>query len=257
MATHGIATGRIAGLPVRIKPGAVVLFGLIVLLLAVSVLPGLAPGLPVGDYWGAGLAGAVLFDIGVLAHELAHAILARRAGMRVEVVGLELFGGGTELRGRPHSPWVEARIALAGPAASLAFAGVLALVSVLLAVFSGPVLAVLVGGYVAAASLVVALVNLLPGAPLDGGRVLHAWLWHGHGDRRRADIATLRAGLVIGAVLLGIGIMGGLLAGPGGWWLAAGGLAMLIAARGESRRVNAPPQPTTDPRTPEPTGTPR
>ncbi|MGH3631424.1 MAG: site-2 protease family protein [Sciscionella sp.] len=226
----------------RIKLGAAVLLALIAWALAANILPSLMPGLPIGDYWVAGLAGAVLFDIGVLIHEFAHAVIARRAGMQVEVVVLELVGGGTEVRGQPPSARAEAQTALAGPAASVAFAGILAAVSSLLLAYSGPALAVVVSAYVAAASLVVGLINILPGAPLDGGRALHAWLWHRHGDRHRADIGALRGGWIIDFSLLGLGVIMSLVGWPEGWWLTGGGVAMLIATRGESRTVK-PPRP--------------
>ena len=118
---HGIPIGRIAGFPVRVDWGVLVILWLFTWSLA-STLPTTAPGLSTRTYWLAGACGAVVLLASLLAHELAHAIVARRAGVEVLDVTLWLFGGVTRLGGQATTPRTALRIAIAGPATSLSLA---------------------------------------------------------------------------------------------------------------------------------------
>ena len=126
-------------------------------------------------------------------HELSHALLARRAGIPVPRIRLFLFGGVSEMAAEPRDPSLELRIAAAGPLTSLGLAALFRLVS------GSGLAALLPGGqpvvdYLALINLSLGLFNLLPGFPLDGGRILRAWLWSRHGNLLRATRTAGRAG---------------------------------------------------------------
>ncbi|MGE4365698.1 MAG: site-2 protease family protein, partial [Mycolicibacterium sp.] len=217
---HGVALGRMRGLTVTVHWSVVVIVWLFAWSLA-STLPGSAPGYPDAVYWVAGFCGAALFAAGLLAHELAHAVVARRSGIPVPEVTLWLFGGVARLAGEAKTPRDEFRMAAAGPALSLALSAVFAAVAAGLAGTGISPLATEVAAWLAAANAVLAVFNLLPGAPLDGGRILRAYLWHRHGDPVRAAIGAARAGRVVAYLLIGLGLVEFLLGSLiGGAWLA-------------------------------------
>ncbi|WP_324193701.1 site-2 protease family protein [Nocardia otitidiscaviarum] len=184
--------------------------------------------------WTVAVLGALALIACLLAHELAHSIVARRSGIRVEGIVLWLLGGVSELGDEPGDARTDLRVALAGPLTSLglavvAFAG--ATVSALLAP-DGPVTAALV--WLASVNAVLGVFNLLPGAPLDGGRVLRAVLWWRSGDRLRAATAAARSGQTLGTVLMLVGVAELLLFGHlGGLWLILLGWFLNSAANAE------------------------
>ncbi|QZT63420.1 site-2 protease family protein [Mycolicibacterium austroafricanum] len=236
---HGVVLGRVRGLTVSVHWSVVVIVWLFAWSLA-STLPGSAPGYPDAVYWVAGFCGAVLFAAGLLAHELAHAVVARRSGIPVPEVTLWLFGGVARLAGEAKTPRDEFRMAAAGPALSLALSAVFAAVAAGLAGSGISPLATEVAAWLAAANAVLAVFNLLPGAPLDGGRILRAYLWHRHGDPVRAAIGAARAGCVVAYLLIGLGLLEFLLGSLiGGAWLAFIGWFLLTAARDEDAAVRA------------------
>src|SRR2546425_4753634 len=119
-----IRIGRLFGIEIGFNWSFVFVFALIAWTVATQVLPFDVPGQPALAYWVAGAAGAVLFYICLLAHELAHALVARRKGVKVAGITLWLFGGVSQLEGEPRTAGAEALIAGAGPLTSLAVAGV-------------------------------------------------------------------------------------------------------------------------------------
>ncbi len=232
-----IPLGRIAGFPVSVHWSVLVILWLFTWSLA-STLPGVVKGYSPVAYWVAGACGALVLLASLVAHELAHAIVARRSGVAVDSVTLWLFGGVTRLDGEPSTPKAAFRIAIAGPATSLALAaGFGALVAALQTVKAAPIV-VGVASWLAAINLLLGLFNLLPGAPLDGGRVLRAYLWRRHGDSVRASIGAAHAGRVVAFVLIGLGlaefVAGGLV---GGVWLAFIGWFIFAASREEEARI--------------------
>ncbi len=233
-----IPLGRIAGFTVKVHWSVLVILWLFTWSLA-STLPGSVKGYAPLDYWLAGGCGALLLLASLLAHELAHAIVARRSGVAVESVTLWLFGGVTNLGGEAKTPKAAFRIAIAGPATSLALAAAFgALVAALHAVHAAPIV-VGVAQWLAAINLLLGLFNLLPGAPLDGGRVLRALLWRRHGDMVRAGIGAAHAGRVVAFILIGLGlaefVAGGVV---GGVWLAFIGWFIFVASREEEIRLS-------------------
>jgi Zn-dependent protease len=203
--------------------------------LAIVVLPAAAPGRPRWVYWLVAVAAAALFLASLLAHEVAHALVARRYGMRVERVTLWLLGGVAELGGQPSSPRVDLRVAVVGPLTSVAAGGVF-----FAAVFAGagllPRVCVAALSWLAWINVVLAVFNLLPAAPLDGGRVLRALLWRRWGDQARAQVAAAKAGRGLGAGLIWLGLLQILVThNLGGIWLALVGWFLIAAANAERR----------------------
>ncbi|MGV9536097.1 M50 family metallopeptidase [Streptosporangium sandarakinum] len=179
-----------------------------------------------------------MFFASLLAHELAHALVARRAGVSVKSITLWLLGGVTEFDGEVGSPRAELRISLAGPVTSALVAG--AALAVAAAARGVPVVwSALV--WLATVNGVLAVFNMLPGAPLDGGRVLHAVLWWRCGDRERADRVAARAGQSLGMALIAAGVVQTLVWSPmGGLWTALVGWFLSGSARSEGLARSAP-----------------
>ncbi|KZS71461.1 zinc metalloprotease [Mycobacterium kansasii] len=233
-----IPLGRIAGFSVKVHWSVLVILWLFTWSLA-TTLPGAVKGYAPVAYWLAGAGGAAVLLASLLAHELAHAIVARRCGVPVENVTLWLFGGVTTLGGEARTPKAAFRIAFAGPATSLALSATFGSLAVALAVIRTPPIVVSVAWWLAGVNLLLGLFNLLPGAPLDGGRLVRAYLWRRHGDIVRAGIGAARAGRVVALVLITLGlaefVAGGLV---GGVWLAFIGWFIFAAAREEETRIS-------------------
>ncbi|BCI89291.1 hypothetical protein NIIDMKKI_44970 [Mycobacterium kansasii] len=233
-----IPLGRIAGFSVKVHWSVLVILWLFTWSLA-TTLPGAVKGYAPVAYWLAGAGGAAVLLASLLAHELAHAIVARRCGVPVENVTLWLFGGVTTLGGEAKTPKAAFRIAFAGPATSLALSATFGTLAVALAVIRTPPIVVSVAWWLAGVNLLLGLFNLLPGAPLDGGRLVRAYLWRRHGDIVRAGIGAARAGRVVALVLIALGlaefVAGGLV---GGVWLAFIGWFIFAAAREEETRIS-------------------
>ncbi len=234
-----IPLGRIAGFRVNAHWSVIVILWLFTWSLA-TTLPREAVGYPAGAYWAAGACGALVLLGSLLAHELAHAIVARRVGVATGSVTLWLFGGVTTLQGEAPTPKAAFRIAVAGPVTSLALSVVFAGLAVAWESAQFAVIAVSVGWWLSAINLLLGLFNLLPGAPLDGGRLVRALLWRRHGDRVRAAVGAAHAGRIVGLVLITLGlaefVVGGLISGV---WLAFIGWFILAAAREEEVQATA------------------
>jgi len=231
---QSIRLGTLHGVPVGLHWSAVVILLLLTQSLAAGLLPAAAGGYTTAAYWLAATGFAGLFLTTLLAHEYAHARTAQHYGIRVRSITLWMLGGVSELDGDPPHPRADLAIALAGPAASLASAGVLLLAA-------GP--AGLIGAdllraglsWLAVVNVALAVFNLLPGAPLDGGRVLAAILWRVRGNREAARQSAARAGVTLGVVLVGAGLLLALATGAfDGLWLVLLGWYLAGAARTEA-----------------------
>jgi len=228
-----IPCGRWAGIPIGVHWSAIVTVALITDVVALGVLPALAPGLAAAAYWAAGAAAALLLMMSLVVHELAHAATALRMRMRVRGMTLWLLGGQTELDGEAPDPRTELRIAIAGPLASAVVGGVFVGAAALSGSAGWPAIVQACLAWLALVNLVLAAFNMLPAAPMDGGRVLHALLWRSRGAARATGITAL-VGRLIGSLLLGFGIVrmfGGDLGG--GVWLGVIGWFLMSSAIGE------------------------
>jgi Zn-dependent protease/predicted transcriptional regulator len=222
--------GRIAGVEVRIDSSWAVIALLITysMYLRVSLL---YQGLSTAGAVGIAILAAVLFFGSVLIHELAHALVSQARGIRVQDITLFLFGGATRARVESRGPGDEFLIAVVGPLTS----GLLAALFGIVAGFGRDVLSSpLVGtlGYLAWTNLLLAGFNLLPGFPLDGGRLLRSAIWKATGSLRRATRVASLAGQAVGWLLVAAGVAY-LLAGnlAGGIWFAFIGWFLVQAAR--------------------------
>jgi len=233
MLKWSIPIGRVFGIRLYLHWSLLVTLGLITILLAGSILPAEYAGRSTTLYWSVGAVAAVVFVASLAAHELAHSVVAVHDGVPVRRITLWLLGGMSELRGEPADPRTELRITLAGPLTSLA----IGIVSTGLAIALRDAVDPVVTGSLAwlgITNVILAVFNLLPGAPLDGGRVLHAVLWRRSGDRLSAAAGAARSGRTLGLVLIGIGAFQTLSAhGLGGLWLMLLGWFLRSAANVE------------------------
>jgi Zn-dependent protease len=235
--TASVRLGRIAGIPVGVHWSLFVVAGLLT--------ASLASGLSAESDFGASLLiaalGALLFFGSVLAHEVSHAVVARRHGVEVEDITLWVLGGVARLRSDASTPRAHLEIAVVGPVVSF-LAGIVFLGIGLAVSLTGADTLAAVLLWLALVNGVLAVFNLLPGAPLDGGRVLAAALWMRHGDRARAELTAARAGRFVGSALIALGLAN-LLFGWGfgtiwtalvGWFVVNASLAEEQAARARS-----------------------
>ncbi|WP_432845036.1 site-2 protease family protein [Amycolatopsis sp. CA-161197] len=156
-------------------------------------------------YWAVGAFCAVMFLVSLLVHELCHAIAARSCGLEAGRITQWLLGGATELPEDPPTPIAAFLVAGAGPAASLLLGGVFLGAAVLLA-SSLPAVVVVALTWLGWTNGMLALFNLLPGVPLDGGRIAEAIAWKITGDRSHARRAAGQSGRVLAAALVGMGL---------------------------------------------------
>jgi Zn-dependent protease len=227
--------GRIAGIRIGINWSWLIVFALIVWSLAAAVFPSENPGLSDGEYIAMAVVAAFLFFASLLAHELGHALQARREGVEIEGINLWLFGGVAQFKGSFPSAGAEFRIAIAGPLVTLVI-GVL-FVAVAMAV-GLPSAVDAVVAWVGYTNVILLLFNLLPALPLDGGRVLRSALWQARGDLRWATSVAAGIGRGFGYLFIGAGVLMFIVEGSfSGAWLAFVGWFLLGAASAEARYV--------------------
>jgi Zn-dependent protease len=236
---QSIRLGRIAGIPIGMHWTVVVIVVLITDILGASVLPAVMPHQSAALYWMVAAAGSVLFVASLAAHEIAHAIVARHWGVGVRSVTLWMLGGIAELEGEPPTARADLQIAIAGPATSLAAGVVFGGAASLARSVHSPGVFTAALSWLALMNVLLAVFNLLPGAPLDGGRILRGLLWKHYGDRQRASPAAARAGQVLGT---GMGVIGllwlvALRDIVDGLWLMLIGWFIVTVARAEQQSV--------------------
>lgn len=230
-----IPLGRVAGIGLSANWSVLVILWLVAWTVADGVLPERAPGYATAAYWIVGGVSAVAFFTCLLAHELGHAVVARKAGLRVDGITLWLFGGVSKLGEEAPDAATERRVGAAGPAVSVVLAVALGAVALALDGAGGPPLVVAAVGWLALMNGVLAVFNLLPAFPLDGGRLLRARVWARTGDRDRATAVAARAGRFLAYGLVGLGILQ-ISAGlwVGGVWMAMIGWFLLAASEAEA-----------------------
>jgi Zn-dependent protease/predicted transcriptional regulator len=233
--TPSIRLGRLFGIEIGANWSLIFIFALITWSLATATLPQLAPGHGDSAYLAFAAAGALLFYASLLAHELSHALVARRSGVKVAGITLWLFGGVSRLEGEPSSAKSEALIAGVGPLTSFAVALVAAAAAYLAQ--SNDLLQSLLG-WLAFVNVVLGLFNLVPAFPLDGGRLLSALLWWRSGSRQRGLHNAVRVGRVFAFLMIAAGVLE-LFAGDAvsGIWLAFVGWFLLSAGASEEAGV--------------------
>ena len=185
--TDHIRIARVIGIPIHLHFSWLIIFGLIVWTLSTGYFPAQYPDLPASSYWAKGLVASLLFFVSILVHELGHAVVALRHGLRTRSITLFIFGGVAQLEKDPKDGGAEFRMAAAGPVVSLTLAGLFHASAIL--PFVGPSAAA-VAKYLALINLMLALFNLVPAFPMDGGRMLRGALWGSMGKARATRIAS-------------------------------------------------------------------
>lgn len=197
--------GRILKIPLLLDWSWIPIVPVYTWAMAAIYLPGEAPGRPAAEYWVWGATATFLLLVSVVGHELAHAVVARAEGLDIHDITVHLFGGMARMSGEPPTPSAELKIAVVGPGASFALGVLFLLVDTLLVTGSSYVVAGRVLRQLGVLNLFLATFNLLPGFPLDGGRVLRAVLWRRRGDAAAALRTARSAGRSIAISLIGVG----------------------------------------------------
>jgi Zn-dependent protease/predicted transcriptional regulator len=232
-----IPLGRIAGVRVGVHWSVAGIVLIVAAGLAGYWLPTAFPGHTSAAYIFGGVVAALLLVCSLLGHELAHAVVARRNGVAVDGITLWLLGGIARLRGEARTAAAELRIAVIGPVASAVLAVVFGAAAWSADRLAAADLVVAVLGYMAMLNAVLAVFNLVPAAPLDGGRVLRAVLWAWRGDRYRAAVWSAWAGRGFGFLLIAGGTVQVAFRGINGLWWVLLGLFIVNVASAEQRRA--------------------
>ena len=228
--------GQIAGIDIYINVSWIIILVLLTWSLAVSWFPSIYPGWSAGTYWIVSLIAAILLFVSVLLHELAHSVVARARGLPVHNITLFIFGGISNIEQEPPSAGVEFQMAVVGPVVSILIGIVCYLLLLPIRGTDSPVAGIL--GYLALTNVTLGIFNLIPGFPLDGGRVLRSIIWRVTGSLRKAT----RIATIVGEVVAYLFILGGIwlfFTGDiiGGIWIGFIGWFLLSSARAANSQV--------------------
>ena len=229
---------RLLGFEVRLDASWLILAVLLTWSLARGYFPAYYPNLAPETYWSMGVIGALGLFASIVLHELAHSVVARRYGLPMRGITLFIFGGVAEMEDHPPTPKSEGMMAIAGPIASYALA--LAFYLLYLAGAGGGLPDGITGvlGYLAFINVVLATFNLIPGFPLDGGRVLRSILWAWKNDLRWATRMASAIGGGFGVVLITLGVFNAISGNfIGGVWYFVLGLFLWGAAKAHYQQV--------------------
>jgi Zn-dependent protease len=217
MKQQTIALGRILGIPIGLDYSWFLMFGLLTWTLATSYYPAEFPNWPAAQYWLLGAVTVILLFASVVLHELGHSVVARRHRVPVRKITLFVFGGVAEMGAEPPSATAEFRIAIAGPVVSLGLAVLFGLLQPIVGTLT-PLLAL--AKYLALINGSLALFNLIPGFPLDGGRIFRAIVWGATHNLRQATWIAANLGRVIAYGLIAVGVVQVLSGNFDGLWMA-------------------------------------
>ncbi len=238
-----LSLGSIRGIRIGTNWSVAIIFALIAVGLGTLQFPSANPRQSALTYALASVITTIVFFASLLAHELAHSLIARRYGLTVQSITLFLFGGVSQLSGDVPSPSAEVSIAGVGPLTSLVLGGVFLGGAALLAGTSpahasGPGVVVTALAYLGVTNLALAVFNVIPAAPLDGGRLLRAAVWWRTGDRVKATVWASRVGQVLGWVFIAGGLYGFFVTENFSWvWIALIGWFVTSAATAEARQA--------------------
>jgi Zn-dependent protease/CBS domain-containing protein len=212
----GWQIGSIFGIPLLIDSSWLFIVGLLALSNGIA-WQNSYPAWATWQAWSAGLAMALLLFGSVLVHELGHSLVAKAQGTKVNSITLFLFGGMASIDEEARTPGKAFQVAIAGPVVSLAIFGILTAISQLTVAES---VWQVISSDLARMNLVLALFNLIPGLPLDGGQVLKAAVWKATGSRFQGVHWAARVGQVLGWSAVVLGLLTGIFGGVGGFWIA-------------------------------------
>ena len=198
---------KILGFEVGIDLSWLVIAALIVWSFATGIFPHFYPGLPSYYYWIMGIVGAVGFFLSLIFHELTHSLFARKYGIRIKGITLFIFGGVAQMEEEPKTPIAEFVMAIAGPLSSFLLAGIFYILHFFAKQIGLTVILTGIFHYLSIINVFLAIFNLIPAFPLDGGRVLRSILWKIKKDVIWATKIASRLGIVFGTVLIILGII--------------------------------------------------
>ena len=232
--------GRIAGIDIRVHWSWFAVFFLLIYWLAERFYGDVYDDWTSGEAWAASIVTTVLFFTSVLLHELSHSIVARRLGLPVRDITLFIFGGVSSLGAEPSSAKQEFQVAIVGPLTSFVLGGIALLITLVgwLAFDIEDTVPIAIAQYLAFINIAVGVFNMLPGFPLDGGRVLRAALWSRNRNMLRATRWASTAGTVISFGLIAVGVLS-ILAGNfiGGVWFVVIGLFLRNSAEASYQQL--------------------
>jgi Zn-dependent protease/CBS domain-containing protein len=235
---RGITLFKIFGIRISLDFSWFIIFALVFFALSAGYLPREYPGQTSQAYWVAGFIATLLFFASVMIHELAHSLVAIRHGIDIPEITLFIFGGVSKLSQEPNDPATEFKIAVVGPLTSFVLAGIFWGLGLLLKNFTPSLIAVVVG-YLAWINLILGIFNLVPGFPLDGGRLLRAFLWWKTGSITRATrvASDFGKGFAVAIMILGgLQIFAGQLIN-GLWFIFIGMFLRGMSSRGYEELV--------------------
>lgn len=263
----GVRLGSVAGIELYVDWSVAIIFTLVAVGLGAGALPRWHPDWGAGLRWVVAITAACAFFVSILVHELSHAIVGRLYGSEIRRITLFIFGGMAHLQGEPSSPKAEFLMAAVGPLTSLLIGIAASFVGLQLAVWNGaspdsaedlvrgagPLSTILL--WLGPLNVMLAIFNLVPGFPLDGGRVLRAALWWRTGDLEKATRWASNAGRAVGWALItigalmafgfrvpffGTGIGNGIWMALIGWFLNNAARASYLALRVKTRLARVP-----------------
>jgi len=215
---------KLLGFTVSVDASWGIILFLVVWSLSEGLFPGYFPDLSSQTYWMMGLLGALGLFVSIIIHEFSHSLIARMYGLEIKGITLFIFGGVAEMKDEPNSPKTEFFMAIAGPIASLLLSILFAALYQVAKITELPVPVIGILGYLSAINMLLAVFNMVPAFPTDGGRILRSLLWWIKGDIYWATQVASRISLLFAMAIIFIGFMsliGGNFIG-GLWWILIG-----------------------------------
>lgn len=232
--TGSLKIATIMGISIRVHFSWLIIFGLITWSLSTFYFPKAAPQLPAASYWINGTVAALLLFVSVAFHELSHSFVALKYKLSIINITLFIFGGVAQMKGEPPSPKAEFRIAIAGPLSSFFLSMIFGIAynatttQVTKALFS----------YLAQLNLILGVFNLIPGFPMDGGRVMRAFIWKKTNDFFYATRKASTYGQKIAMFFIIFGIFSIFAGFPGGLWLMLIGWFLYSASQASYQQAS-------------------
>lgn len=215
---------KLLGFTVSIDASWGIILFLVIWSLAEGLFPNYFPDLNIRTYWLMGLFGAIGLFVSIIIHEFSHSLIARKYGLQIKGITLFIFGGVAEMKDEPDNPRTEFFMAIAGPIASFILSLLFAAFYQITTIIEAPVPLIGILGYLSAINMLLAIFNMIPAFPTDGGRILRSVLWWIKGDIRWATRLASRISLLFAIAIIFIGFMnliGGNFIG-GLWWVLIG-----------------------------------
>jgi Zn-dependent protease len=215
---------KLLGITVSIDASWGIILFLVVWSLSKGLFPGYFPDLNIQTYWLMGVVGAMGLFISIIIHEFSHSLVARKYGLEIKGITLFIFGGVAEMKDEPNSPKTEFFMAIAGPIASFLLSILFAALYQVANILELPIPIIGTLGYLSVINMMLAVFNMVPAFPTDGGRILRSLLWWIKGDIHWATQLASRISLVFAIAIIFTGFMNMLGGNPLGglWWILIG-----------------------------------